>query len=193
MSGTPSIWRIPFYLLMFLAIGILATSLVDGDTPEENSMSEVPAIGEPIQIYSLETGGLVDSRRVELTKAEWQERLTKDQYRILRDHGTERAFTGPNWDNKKEGVYRCAGCGADLFLSSTKFKSGTGWPSFWQPIHESNVGEQTDTSFFMKRTEVHCERCKGHLGHIFPDGPKPTGLRYCINGESMTFEERDIE
>jgi len=187
MSGTISIWRVPILLLSFLVVGIFATSIVGSDT-KEAAMTEVPASGEAIQIYSHDAGKLVDSRRVELTKAEWKERLTREQFRILRDHGTERAFTGPNWDNKEAGVYRCAGCGADLFLSSTKFESGTGWPSFWQPIHESNIGEKTDTSFFMKRTEVHCERCKGHLGHVFSDGPKPTGLRYCINGESLTFE-----
>ncbi len=116
---------------------------------------------------------------------EWKQILTPEQYRVLRQQGTERAFTGEYNAEKTPGTYVCAGCGLELFHSETKFDSGTGWPSFYRPLHEANVEQQTDTSHGMERTEVHCGRCGGHLGHVFPDGPKPTGLRYCLNSVSL--------
>lgn len=118
---------------------------------------------------------------------EWREELTPEQYHVLREKGTERAFTGQYHASKDRGVYRCAGCGAPLFTSDTKFDSGTGWPSFYAPVEGNNVATEDDDSHFMRRTEVHCRRCGGHLGHVFPDGPKPTGLRYCINSVSLDF------
>jgi peptide-methionine (R)-S-oxide reductase len=122
-----------------------------------------------------------------LSAAEWQKRLTPEQFYVLRKHGTERAGTSPLNKEKRKGTFACAGCDLSVFDADTKFESGTGWPSFWQPLPNA-VGETSDRSFFMTRTEVHCSRCDGHLGHVFNDGPKPTGLRYCMNGVAMKFE-----
>jgi peptide-methionine (R)-S-oxide reductase len=119
--------------------------------------------------------------------AEWQKLLTPTQYAVLRQEGTERAFTSPLNDEHREGTFACAGCALDLFSSKTKFDSGTGWPSFWQPLPGA-VSENSDRTFGMLRTEVHCRRCGGHLGHVFNDGPKPTGLRYCMNGVALSFK-----
>jgi peptide-methionine (R)-S-oxide reductase len=131
---------------------------------------------------------------VAMSEEEWRRKLTPAQYQVLREHGTERAGSSPLDKEYADGVYHCAGCGQPLFASNAKFNSGTGWPSFWSPLDQA-VETQTDRSFFMTRTEVHCRRCGGHLGHVFDDGPQPTGLRYCMNGTALEFHrgEKPVE
>ncbi|MEO0342268.1 MAG: peptide-methionine (R)-S-oxide reductase MsrB [Pseudomonadota bacterium] len=129
------------------------------------------------------------SDKIIKSDAEWQKQLSQEAYRVTRKHGTERPFTHDNFP-KKSGMFRCVCCNTPLFETETKFDSGTGWPSFYAPLEGEQVGESVDNSWFMRRTEVHCNRCDAHLGHVFPDGPQPTGLRYCINGVALSFEEK---
>jgi peptide-methionine (R)-S-oxide reductase len=131
------------------------------------------------------------TNKISKTDAEWRAQLSPESYAVARDHGTERAFTSPLNDEKREGMFMCVCCGNAVFPSDSKFDSGTGWPSFYEPVAEEAIGTTKDRKFFMVRTEVHCADCDAHLGHVFPDGPKPTGLRYCINGVALDFVPED--
>jgi len=161
-------------------VAIVATACAQALTQSEPETVDVKKTDEK----------MIKQKKFEITKTaeEWKQVLTEEEFHVLREHGTERAFTGDLWDNKREGLYLCAACDLELFSSDDKYESGTGWPSFFQPIGDDAIGTSRDISFGV-RTEVHCARCGGHLGHVFDDGPEPTGLRYCINSVSLDFQE----
>jgi len=154
------------------------------------SMEKAIAGMTQIRVYSVETQDFIRVDIVDRSEEEWRRPLTPEQFRVLREQGTERAFTGKYHDSKEPGVYRCAACGQDLYLSETKYDSHSGWPSFYQPVAAENVRTREDRSFFMTRNELVCSRCESHLGHVFDDGPKPSGKRHCINSVSLTFAKR---
>jgi peptide-methionine (R)-S-oxide reductase len=166
-------------LLLLVAVPVLAAGALLVARPQTPSKgaSMTPSPASPASSHD----------RIVKTDEEWKKILTPEQFYVTRKKGTERAFTGPNWDNHAKGTYVCVSCDLPLFSSETKFASGTGWPSFWQPIAADAVKTEEDRSFFSVRTEVMCRRCDAHLGHVFDDGPKPTGLRYCMNGTAMKF------
>lgn len=144
-----------------------------------------------LRVWSVAKGGYIMTAKVRKTAEEWRRQLTAEQYHVTREQGTERAFTGKDWNNHADGVYRCVCCGQDLFDSRTKYDSGTGWPSYTEPVAAENIATAEDRGFFTTRTEVLCSRCDAHLGHVFPDGPQPTGLRYCMNAAALVFVPRD--
>jgi peptide-methionine (R)-S-oxide reductase len=178
--------------VLWIVVLTVAASVLAASEQTDEREGATPMKAE-IKVYSIEAGSLVSAELVELSNDDWRGRLTPEQFRVVREQGTERAFTGRYWDTKQEGVYRCVACGNDLFVSSAKYDSGTGWPSFTAPVHEANVGTVEDRKLWMVRTEVHCSRCGAHLGHVFPDGPEPTGLRYCVNSVSLDFQELELE
>lgn len=188
--------RRDFLWMVGAAAGVAAGAtfpwIIDGRTAVSWSLA-IPAAAADrsapawIKVYSLGRGGYVMTQIVVKTDDEWKKALTPEQYRILREKGTERAFTGKYDKHHERGVYRCAACGLDLYRSEEKYDSGTGWPSFTAPISASNVLTRPDNGFFSQRTEVLCPRCGGHLGHVFDDGPKPTGKRYCMNSVALQF------
>jgi len=168
--------------LLFLVVTVVGIA-----TGGLGSRPETADAASRIRVYSAEKGTFIMSDEVIKTKEEWKKILTPEQFHVLREKGTERAFTGKYATSHEHGIYRCAGCGLDLFRSEEKFESGTGWPSFTAPIAKENIKTAVDRSFFSTRTEVLCRRCGGHLGHVFDDGPKPTGLRYCMNSAALQF------
>lgn len=172
----------------FLALGLGGAGLLV--LRGKRLLADAPAAAGSGRPAFWDASGTDVSKKVVRTDEEWRALLTPEQYRVLRKEGTEPAFSGALWDNHAKGVYRCAGCGLELFDSHTKFESGTGWPSFWMPIKPERIGTLRDESLGMARVEVHCARCGGHQGHVFDDGPLPTGLRYCMNSVSLAFEKR---
>jgi peptide-methionine (R)-S-oxide reductase len=178
-------------MTLICVLGVAAVAAWGADN-NKRAGEGATGMGTEVEVYSVEEGRLITTDRVERSEQEWRTLLEDDQYEVTREHGTERAYSGSLWDNTQEGVYRCVACENDLFLSSSKYDSGTGWPSFYEPVHEANIGTRRDRSLWMVRTEVHCVRCGAHLGHVFEDGPVPTGLRYCINSVSLSFEDREL-
>lgn len=206
--------KISKYAILLLAMSVLVwscnrTSMDQQGVSDEQATAESsggergeggpdpmkPGSGKEASAERLDVDSVPDTKvepEMDLSEGEWRERLTKNEFEILRESGTERPFTSELLEIKTEGLYTCAGCGEPLFSSEHKFKSGTGWPSYYTDVEDSTVGEVIDTSLGMERVEVYCEHCGGHLGHVFMDGPEPTGLRYCINGVAMEFEAKDM-
>lgn len=175
---------------LIIKISILLYMLVTGCTPSSTVASHgVAQKNTMIKVYSVAQKGYIMTHKIVKSEKEWKKELSPESFHVTRKKGTERAFTGATWNNHENGIYRCICCGNDLFSSEHKYESGTGWPSFWQPIALENVMELPDNSLFTQRIEIVCSRCDAHLGHVFSDGPQPTGRRYCMNSAAMKFSK----
>ena len=176
------------FICTAIAVGVVASIAAARSASMFPNMETAMVSATPVKVSKSEPNAKFDGVRVVKTKAQWKSILTPEQYHILREKGTEQPYTGAYDKNNQAGTYHCAACGLAVFSSKAKYDSGTGWPSFWEPIHRTNVKEEEDRTLDMVRTEVNCRRCGGHLGHVFDDGPAPTGLRYCINSAALKFK-----